>query len=1065
MSKSRFEVPTCLTFTIVLICSWIHASVVTAQNGSEPITDSSVVFAEKDGFLAVEAEHFYKQTLTDKRAFYVTSTSSTPDVSPDKDPPHLEDASGGAYLEILPDTRVTHADKLTTGLNFSNEAGKMCIAHYKINVTTPGRYYVWVRAFSIGTEDNGLHVGIDGTWPESGQRLQWAKGKGTWRWDSMQRTEKVHTGVPHQIYLDIKEAGEHEIQFSMREDGFEFDRWLMTTDRDFKRPADAGPATLVHVGTMPNPFPAFSGNASAAAGKTKAAAAVTTSNSDQLVLDAAHFADGEAPGYYLDQGKWLAVNPDTHKSGSTKTTFPYPTGLYNVTLAAVGENDGSSTYQVTVAEDSIGEFTCPLSKEMFEEGPNYSKTWNSIQITDGSMVGVSSQLGTLDGEFSRARWSALKFEPADDATRAAVKPVIEKMATAATKAEADRKTSPTKNVSNEPQQQPRQAHGDGSVSVTGELMTWHKVSLTMNGPFAHEKDNAPNPFLDYRMTATFTHSDGTTYKVPGYFATDGNAKETSAESGTQWRVLFAPDRAGEWKYSVSFATGKHCAIDSTADAKPLAPFDAQNGSFEIAATNKTGRDLRAHGRLTVTGNKRYLQFAGTKKYFLKVGADAPETLFAFKDFDNTIAKKPNVPLKEFATHVADWNEGDPTWQGGKGKGLIGAINYLSSKGCNAFSFLTYNAGGDGDNVWPFIHRDDKLHYDTSKLDQWGTVMEHGTAKGMYLHFKLQETEIDDHQSNHEIKKNGYVPECFDGGYLGVQRKLYLREIIARFGHNLALNWNLGEENTQSTEQQNAMLDYIAELDPYQHNRVVHTYPQQQDKVYRALLGSKSKLTGASLQNNNINTTHVQTAKWIDAANASGKPWVVAFDESGSAAHAQVPDLGYMGFDGHDKTGKMAHTQHEVRKQTLWGHLMAGGAGCEYYFGYQNHQNDLICEDWRSRDASWDYCAIAINFFHDNEIPFWEMECHDQLIGNPKRDNSKYCFAKADEVYLVYLPNGGTSSLDMTGASGDFKVMWFNPRTGGDLQTGSVKSVAGGATVELGTPPSDEGEDWLVLARK
>ena len=38
----------------------------------------------------------------------------------------------------------------------------------------------------------------------------------------------------------------------------------------------------------------------------------------------------------------------------------------------------------------------------------------------------------------------------------------------------------------------------------------------------------------------------------------------------------------------------------------------------------------------------------------------------------------------------------------RGKGLIGALNYLAEKGLNAFSFLTYNAGGDGDQVWPFV---------------------------------------------------------------------------------------------------------------------------------------------------------------------------------------------------------------------------------------------------------------------------------------------------------------------------------------------------------------------------
>ena len=37
---------------------------------------------------------------------------------------------------------------------------------------------------------------------------------------------------------------------------------------------------------------------------------------------------------------------------------------------------------------------------------------------------------------------------------------------------------------------------------------------------------------------------------------------------------------------------------------------------------------------------------------------------------------------------------------------------------------------------------------------------------------------------------------------------------------------------------------------------------------------------------------------------------------------------------------------DTRKFALWGTLMAGGSGVEYYFGYKLPQNDLICEDWR-----------------------------------------------------------------------------------------------------------------------
>ena len=50
-----------------------------------------------------------------------------------------------------------------------------------------------------------------------------------------------HCGQPDKIYLAVEQPGLHTIEFSMREDGFEFDKWLMTTDRDLTRPAGPGP--------------------------------------------------------------------------------------------------------------------------------------------------------------------------------------------------------------------------------------------------------------------------------------------------------------------------------------------------------------------------------------------------------------------------------------------------------------------------------------------------------------------------------------------------------------------------------------------------------------------------------------------------------------------------------------------------------------------------------------------------------------------------------------------------------------------------------------------------------
>lgn len=119
----------------------------------------------------------------------------------------------------------------------------------------------------------------------------------------------------------------------------------------------------------------------------------------------------------------------------------------------------------------------------------------------------------------------------------------------------DRSTSPTTPVNSKPLIKPRQPDGDNSVKVTGESKVWHKITLSLNGPYAHEQDNDPNPFTDYRMEVEFRHRDGTTYRVPGFFAADGNAGETSAVSGTQWRAHFAPDREGPWTYSASIVRG------------------------------------------------------------------------------------------------------------------------------------------------------------------------------------------------------------------------------------------------------------------------------------------------------------------------------------------------------------------------------------------------------------------------------------------------------------------------------------------------------------------------------
>jgi len=588
------------------------------------------------------------------------------------------------------------------------------------------------------------------------------------------------------------------------------------------------------------------------------------------------------------------------------------------------------------------------------------------------------------------------------------------------------------------------------------------VTLSQRGPFAHEQHDLleagkPNPFTDYRMLVTFSQNDQT-FTVPGYFAADGDAAETSAKSGNVWRAHFSPPTSGQWMYTISFGSGKNVALDVQSEAAVVASCDGKTGTFNVEGRTKpTNGDQSYSGMLLPRGTHLVYQESG--RPFFKVGPDAPETLLAFKDFDDTRTLKGQAgPLKTWKKHVADSNETDPTWQGGKGKGLLGAINYLRKKGVNSMSFLTYNVDGDGSNVWPHVSDTDKMHFDCSKLDQWGIVFKHAQFSGLLLHFKLQETENDDWRGVNG-KKPKEVVGALDKGKCGPQRKLYLRELVARFGHLNMLEWNLGEENTQSFEEQMAMAKYLHSIDAYGHNIVLHTYPQQQNGKYDPWVG-QAPLTGLSLQNM-WNQVHKRTLHWARKSRESGRLWVLANDEQGQADQGVPPDPGYADFSG---TVKMKNGQtydlHDVRKQTLWGNLMAGGAGVMYYFGYQLPENDLKAEDFRSRDKSWDYCRIASQFLAENEIPINEMQNMNALVGNNDDSYSPWCLAKPGSVYLVYLPEGGKVTLDLSNDSKEYNAFWFDPEKGGNLVPTEVATQNAASEFDAGNP----GKDRVLLLR-
>jgi hypothetical protein len=136
-------------------------------------------------------------------------------------------------------------------------------------------------------------------------------------------------------------------------------------------------------------------------------------------------------------------------------------------------------------------------------------------------------------------------------------------------------------------------------------------------------------------------------------------------------------------------------------------------------------------------------------------------------------------------------------------------------------------------------------------------------------------------------------------------------------------------------------------------------------------------------------------------------------------------------------------------EALWGNLLGGGSGVEWYFGYKYPNMDLNCDDFRSRDRMWDQTRIALEFFR-RRLPFWEMEPANDLAPGVRG------FAKKGSVYAVQLPKGGSAKLTLDG--GAYSMSWLNPRTG-EMKAGAATTGA------IGPPPAETDKDWIVLLKR
>jgi hypothetical protein len=339
-------------------------------------------------------------------------------------------------------------------------------------------------------------------------------------------------------------------------------------------------------------------------------------------------------------------------------------------------------------------------------------------------------------------------------------------------------------------------------------------------------------------------------------------------------------------------------------------------------------------------------------------------------------------------------------------------------------------------------QNDNRHFHLGRLHQWNLVFAHAQRLGIVLHAVLGEAE---EPNKREL----------DDAQLGVERKLYYRELAARFGHHNAVIWNLCEEYNLKldlgAERIKEFAAYLGAQDAHDHPITVHN-ERRPLEAWQPFFGDE-RISLMSLQYHPDNKTFgsqsyddiVETFR--ERSRAAGRPLPVSVDE--------FDRLSPVDDESRKEKWPFLSGQSRLRKGVLWPIYLSGGQG-EYIL-----QSLLETEDFRPYERMWRYTWFARRFLEEN-TPFWQMDPEDALVtGASDHLVGAQVLRKSGEVYAVYLPRATPSgAIDLSAAAGAFEKRWYDPRAGEFV--GAPEVVSGGGPVPLGAPPRAPEEDWALL---
>jgi hypothetical protein len=181
-------------------CTFDYCEAGVCQHPDSGFCTPTDTFLEQNGMVVMEAESFTLNTPRSAHSWELRSNIQ---------------ASGQSVMRAVPNNgTVVNADYTSQSPELS----------YPVTFSTTGTYYVWIRGIGPSANDDSLHVGIDAGAVSSADRITGFGSSLSWSKSTMDGPAAT---------LQVTEAGYHDINVWMREDGLSIDKILLTTNANY----------------------------------------------------------------------------------------------------------------------------------------------------------------------------------------------------------------------------------------------------------------------------------------------------------------------------------------------------------------------------------------------------------------------------------------------------------------------------------------------------------------------------------------------------------------------------------------------------------------------------------------------------------------------------------------------------------------------------------------------------------------------------------------------------------------------------------------------------------------